>query len=117
MPDCTTIALIWKEYMYGLGGNKSLKWLEANAKGWRSYNQGNLAWNRRKEIYAEIERMTSEDKLTESDAIANLQAQLDAFPKKGTSTGPDLVGFNSMLRTKHGRGQKRKAPHNGPVDV
>ena len=106
------IELIWKEYKYGLGGNKSLQWLEANAKGWRSYTQGCTAWNRRCSIYAEIERMITEDKLTENDAVSSLQKQLDEFPKKGISSGPDLVGFNGSLKIKHKpvSGRKRKAP-------
>ena len=108
----STIALIWKEYKYGLGGNKPLEWLESNAKGWRSYSQGSTAWNRRNGIYAEIKRMIAEDKLTEADAISNLQAQLDSFPRKGVSTGPDLAGFNANLKSS---GRKRKAA--GPANV
>ena len=69
--------------------------------------------------------MMAEDKLTESDAVANLQAQLDEFPKKGTSLGPNLVGFNAMLRAKHDaadsstkkrRGRKRAGPSEPSVE-
>ena len=105
----TTISLIWKEYKHGLEGSKSLEWLETNAKGWRSYSQGYTAWNRRKEIYLEMNRMMDEDKLTESAAVSNLQERLDSFPKKGTSTGPDLVGFNAMLKA----GRKRRSSSAG----
>jgi len=114
----STMALIWKEYKYGLGGNKSLEWLESNAKGWRSYTQGCTAWNRRNGIYAEMERMIAEDKLTETDAISNLQAQLDSFPRKGVSAGPDLAGFNASLKAKRKAtsGQKRKAARPGNVE-
>ena len=62
--------------------------------------------------------MIAEDKLTETDAISNLQAQLDSFPRKGVSAGPDLAGFNASLKAKRKAtsGQKRKAARPGNVE-
>lgn len=104
----TSISDIWREYKHGLDGDVSIFWLELNHKGWRSYKAGCNAFDRRKAIWATIEKLMSEDGggLTEEAAIASVQQRLDAFPLKGKSKSPDITAFNQKLKDDEFGGSK-----------
>ena len=106
--DLDSISDIWREYKYGLNGSISIFELELKHKGWRGYKAGYNAFDRRKAIWATIEKRMSEDGggLTEQAAVASVQQQLDAFPLQGKSKSPDITAFNKKLKDEEFGGDK-----------
>jgi len=106
--NLTSISDIWREYKHGLDGGISIFQLELNHKGWRGYKAGYNAFDRRKAIWATIEKLMSEEggELTEEAAVASVQQRLDAFPLRGKSQSPDVTAFNKKLKDEEFGGRK-----------
>ncbi|KAJ1448121.1 hypothetical protein M885DRAFT_623727 [Pelagophyceae sp. CCMP2097] len=76
----TSMGEVWREYTVGLNGGPALRDLERNTQ--RRKSEG----------------------LSETEAVAALQAMLDAIPKRGKSTKPDFAALRTILS------QEAKAP-------
>ena len=77
---------------------KPLRDLEKETGGkWRKYPGGRQKWCSMSCVYREVERLVAEG-ADEPDAIASVQATLDAIPKRGKSTKPDIAGLVKQLR-------------------
>ena len=87
-------------------GGRSIYELELKHKGWRSYKAGNNAFDRRKAIWATIEKLMSKDggELTEQGAVELVQKRLDDLG--GNSQSPSITDFNSQLKTDEFDGDK-----------
>jgi hypothetical protein len=93
----TSMGEVWREYTVGLNGGPALRDLERNQGNlWRKYAGGRQKWFASRIHYAAVERRKSEG-LSETEAVAALQAMLDAIPKRGKSTKPDFAALRTIL--------------------
>ncbi len=72
-----TVEDVWREYDTGINGGPSIRWLDATYKArWRKENSEAQMYARRKWIWMEIERLSSDGDL--SEAIQQLQQRMEA---------------------------------------
>ena len=108
-----TIREIWTEYEYGWNHGPALKHLNQQQKQWNKYGAAKVLYSKRKAIYDTILKLMSRNGRTEDEAIAELQLELDAFPKSQHRKKPSLEAFNKMLRDR----MKYEAEANARADA
>ena len=93
---------IYTDYVYGYAGDKPIRDLEAEGKLWRRYNGGRQSFQKRKWIFAEIDRLTSvlmaNGVFSDEAVISEMQKKLDEFPLKGRSCVDRLNNYNKEMQ-------------------
>lgn len=101
--ELRTVRDLYGEWDVGIGGQAAVRDLEAGfpANAWRKYKGGADTFCRRRPLYEYIDKRPDREV-----AIQELQARLDAFPKKGKSKLPNVAGFLRGLAKTHPASKK-----------